>query len=778
MDMMSNASRRIGRWRCWQLAATLLLAPIPGRAQQPELVLQRQVPGAHAGFSRDGRYFATTSPYGRTLLWETASGRLLRELPVGNQYLNQDFATGGSTRGDRFGSGGYDVVFSSDGRYLATVPLSLRYHVNNGSWSGSGPVVWDLATGDAVAARGTWELRDSMLVKAALPWTGSELIAWGQVDSDAAGRRLRAYRGPARAFSRDGTIGVATDSAGGNVTLLAVPSNRVLQRLPADYRNVWALALRGDGRWLALPDAQGDVQLWDLAVMRPTRLAVGGETVRASVLHFSADGRWLAAAHDRRLRIFSTRDWSQVVDTTFGNYRTRSIGDVAFSPDGRYLAVSGEGLRVLELPSGRVLHDRIGTRVSQVGGWALGDTMLAVVRAVASDSTSFDETAAIEVWSLRGGDPWTLATGLLPVAEIAFDPTGGQLAASTIDDVIIGRYTAALRGDVHLWNLAERRHVLGDDDAGTPAHDIRFAPDGRSLFVERHVEAAQPSEQCPVDEYCGPPDALDYDVVLTRMGTRTLEEDTLLVVGRQGANEWAEAHVVPAADRVLVRTDAGGAMLDLATRRPLPSFRPDSALRSDNSDYPRGCTQSASDVRFSPDGARMLVLNGGVPFVVDAVTGRLLTAPDAFLRTYDDAVEAGAFGTDGTLALVLCSAAVEPGSRLLRLRPGADTLPSIHFDDVVDDVLLRGDGTFFTRSGNAITLHESTGVPLATLLRSDHGDWLIATPAGQYDGSARGVELAAWRVDQRLLPFEQAAVATRVPGLLGRLLAGERFVTR
>src|SRR5690242_7076466 len=107
----------------WKWVRTTLAVAgfsLRANAQTPELVIESRSPGPFIAFSRDGRYIATTDEgRGPTLLWETATGRLFRELPPANQNTETSLPSNGTMVNGGMGGGGQAVVFSPDGRYVA-----------------------------------------------------------------------------------------------------------------------------------------------------------------------------------------------------------------------------------------------------------------------------------------------------------------------------------------------------------------------------------------------------------------------------------------------------------------------------------------------------------------------------------------------------------------------------------------------------------------------------------------------------------------------------------
>jgi len=88
------------------------------------------------------------------------------------------------------------------------------------------------------------------------------------------------------------------------------------------------------------------------------------------------------------------------------------------------------------------------------------------------------------------------------------------------------------------------------------------------------------------------------------------------------------------------------------------------------------------------------------------------------------------------------------------------------------------DGTriALTGSDGRLRLYEAGGEELGTLLALPGTvDWIVVTPEGLFDGSEQGVQkLVAWRIGQRTYPPDRFFADYYTPGLLARLIAGER----
>jgi WD40 repeat protein len=191
--------------------------------------------------------------------------------------------------------------------------------------------------------------------------SGDGTIAlWDTQGTTLGGRRNGSI---AVAFSPDGkTLAMSVPSvAGPAIALYSMPARKLTGLLAV--KGVASLAFSPDGQTLAVaPDNTGGVvQLWSVPGHQVTGTLRTGMASRIASIAFSPDGRLLAvsALQSPTMQVWSTSTLRQVVPPVSVSVHTnlpmlsQGVFALAFSPDGRYLAVSGADaiIRLYNVPT-------------------------------------------------------------------------------------------------------------------------------------------------------------------------------------------------------------------------------------------------------------------------------------------------------------------------------------------------------------------------------------------------------------------------------------------
>jgi len=349
-------------------------------------------------FSPDGRKLVSASWDGVVKIWDVVSGKEIETL----QGHPGQVAS---------------ASFSPDGRAIAFLSLSEdgRDQIK----------IWDVASGREL--RSMFGQQDKLMCLAFCPdgrkiaavgfnsgmlrvwdvWTGQQLISI-----------QHEYRLMCVAFSPDGS----EIASGGNegIAIFDSASGRQKRRLTKTHGATVSITFSPDGERLATLSVECYVQIWDLVLGREKRLLGSAQrlTGGGGQVAFSPDGRWLAATCGEEVRIWDAESGEELHAL---KWHLKWINGLAFSPDGSRLATCS--------------NDR------DIKLWA----------------TALDP----EVRTLQGHSDW--------VSSVAFSPDATQLASGSLDKT------------VKLWDIASGQELHTLEGEKNEVRQVAFSHDGRLL---------------------------------------------------------------------------------------------------------------------------------------------------------------------------------------------------------------------------------------------------------------------------------------------------------
>ncbi|RMH70837.1 MAG: CHAT domain-containing protein [Cyanobacteria bacterium J007] len=317
--------------------------PDPSWKHQLTLIEHSQ-PVITVAMSPDGKMVASGGQDNTIMLWDLATGQLLRRL------------TG-------HGSPILSLAFSPDGKTLAS---SSNHEFNDGTIA-----LWDVETGQLKQSLGrslvalrvgslAFSPDGQYLASGHIGFTllDTAIRIW-QLDT---GKNVYDLKGhgwevTSVAFSKDGKL-VVSGGADGAIMLWNWRAERRLRTLnrPDDFFGslsswfdrsigiIWAIALSPNGQMIASGGSQQPIQLWDVQSGKLLRSLTEHEDSVLTVA-FSPDGKTLASGgSDCTIRL-----WKIDTGETIAQFKhLGSVKSLAFSPDGRTL-VSGSWDRTVKV---------------------------------------------------------------------------------------------------------------------------------------------------------------------------------------------------------------------------------------------------------------------------------------------------------------------------------------------------------------------------------------------------------------------------------------------
>jgi WD40 repeat protein/serine/threonine protein kinase len=327
-----------------------------------------------------------------------------------------------------------DVAFSADGQYIVSASHDKTVKV----WTFEGvPVTTLLGHSERVLS---------------IDFHPTELaLATGAADGDVALWRIAYPQRPGNLESITGVVTERLDATedrqramvfglNGALQVFDIADNRSVFSLPAQRNGLLNAALSPNGQLLATVSNDGKIVVYNVEIGTVAGEMTGHEQL-VSVLLFTADSQQLISADESGVIFrWSMSDFSPI-ETRLESTTSDGITNMAVSPDGQYLAVSGRDtlIRVWDLEQEEVVAELAGHEN--------------IVDALAFDQTntrliSGGRDTTIIIWDFLAENPLqsrlTGHSGF--IFDLAVSPNNRYLASASQDDV-------------RLWDLASARQL-------------------------------------------------------------------------------------------------------------------------------------------------------------------------------------------------------------------------------------------------------------------------------------------------------------------------------
>ncbi len=398
-------------------------------------------------FRSDGKRLVSTSADSTVRQWDPATGQ--KVAPPYERHTGEVMTAAYSPNGQWVASGGTDRtirVWGADNRQERAVLNGHTAFVKELAFDATGERI--VSTSSSFGSQG-------------FDGDGTVRI-W-----DLAHEGLPVLRGhtsyvyPA-AYSPDGQW-IATGSWDRTVRLWDAQTGEPCATLPHNG-SVRALAFGPDSSWIvSSSDGDEQLQVWNVVTgQRRKEIQATGKFAIAVAL--SPDGNRAAAADQYGAVSVSSMDTGANITSLRGSGDWRAKTALAYSPDGRWLAGTGDDLATIAVWDAQT-HERMGRFQGHTGpvysiGFSPDGHRLV--------SASSDHT--VRVWNVDDGTCLTVLQGHTDeVLAAVFHPDGTRLASA-------GRDRA-----VWLWDLATGKEVARLTGHKDYVFSLAFSPDGQSL---------------------------------------------------------------------------------------------------------------------------------------------------------------------------------------------------------------------------------------------------------------------------------------------------------
>lgn len=800
---------------------------------KPELVLQTGYSNFFGAtklvFSPDGRLLATATFRSSTIkLWETATGRELRNLSSGRQSgmsMSPFIAFSGDGRLVAASAGSntvkvWDVasgrevqtLTSGEGSGLASSLVGvyfIAFSSNDRIVTISDAVkVWDVTTGKEISSIASDAL-DGLAFSggdggAALSLDGTQLARVSTEPETqvtfldlATGREIRTVKLPGDkngevqsvelAFTPDGHL-LVSGLVDKRVKLWDVTTKATDRELGTVAQDWCQLKFSRGARLLALSEGY-TVKLWDLAA--------GRELVSLKAPNsglFSSTGRVFASFSDDGKRVatggFDTPTIVWEADTAKQvlkmNGRTNMAYKVAFSADGNQL--SSGGRTRWDLRTGRGLRLSAGPLDQQLGIPSPDGKLIATY------SPNSNSVSILETPSGRKLQTLTPATGEGVVQRASFSGDGAMLVVTyTVSEAQMrqARMPGQSGGNenlVKIWDVKSGRE-LRTLNLGTTAAEVAFSSDGRvigTLGSMGETSLWDTASGSKLRDLTSSPLG-NLNRIMSGAGGLTPAQLKTMKPGNPGSMPQMPDLSAMAG----MMTNMMGSMSAGTMGRSVTSL----AFSPDGRTIAIGGVESKSNIDFAammdPAAQRkqkknskqqdpqdimknMKVETTGQVTLWDVATG----GQSGVLTGHGKGVTQVAFSRDGRL---LASSSTDNTIRIWDLAARRELRTLTGHTANIESIDFSPDSRLLASAsddGGTFLWDTNTGEHLLTLISlDDGGEWMVVTPQGLFDGTPVSWNQILWRYNQdtfNVAPIEWFFNEFYYPGLLGDVFAGKR----
>ncbi len=790
---------------------------------KPELVLQTGYNNFFGAtrlvFSPDERLLATATFRSSTIkLWETATGRELRDLSTGGQS-----SMGMSPV----------VAFSPDSRFLAAAGANNSvkvWEVLSGrevqTLSGGSQASFMSALGVSFIAfsgdsRKLVTISDAIRVWDTTSWQAAKTIDTSSINPSG----FTGGEGGV-ALSPDGNQLARVEAGGTKIKILDLSSGSATRSIDLSHDQIDSLELSytTDGRLVAAGIVEKKLKLWDLTT-KPSERELGSTVKDYSPIKFSRNGRVVALAEGYTIKLWdvtTARDLPTLSVPNNGVFADNGGTFVGFSADGKKIASGGFGTPTLlwETETGRQLLTLKGrSNMAYAVAFSADGNQLA-----AGGRTRWDlrtgrglrltKSPSDKLFGMPSPDGKRIAmfapndnaimiletTTGRPLQTLTRSATGGgvELVNFSPDSrLLAARYMEAQpspgsqsiggvpSSQVKIWDVASGHEVQTLTLSSAPSK-VGFSADGKSLITvagQGEVVMWDVASGSHVRNFAAAPqNPMGNMSSLPNLGS-------LPSPGKRGSVPTMPT-MPNIADMNAMITNVLGTMTAGTMGKTVTSiaFDPDGRVLAtggveSKSNFDMGTLMNTANQKNSKgkktnDPEDLLkeikIENVGQVLLWDTATGQQVGA----IKGHGKGVTEVVFSRDGKL---LASSGTDNTIKIWDVATKRELRTLVGHTANIESMNFSPDGRLLTSAsdeGSTFLWDPNTGEHLLTLISlDDGGEWMVVTPEGLFDGTPASWNQILWRYNQdtfNVAPIEWFFNEFYYPGLLADVFAGKR----
>lgn len=288
------------------------------------------------------------------------------------------------------------------------------------------------------------------------------------------------------AISPDGKTAVSGPGYEPYIRFWSIPDGKEIRKiqyapLDAKFPSVKCLQISADGKWLAATLHGGEAdrfRLWEMPGVK--ELEPGIPQADADRLEFSSDNTKIATYGGRQLQVWEVNGWRKTREAVYDRKELGRIRGLSLTPDGKHVgaifgaAEYGKDLARDDVPQLRVVNVSTGKEV--FGAWKGGapDTLAfsadGRLLAVAGEDAHANGER-IRTWDWRSGR-------LLSTIVLQNWSTSGVRFHPDRPVLVVGDHTGAIQA----WDVAKERKIAELTGHHDQVHALVFSKDGKTLI--------------------------------------------------------------------------------------------------------------------------------------------------------------------------------------------------------------------------------------------------------------------------------------------------------